>query len=153
MPEPRRDVVVIGAGPAGSVAALLLARAGWDVSLVEQHRFPRDKVCGECLSSLGIDVLRRLGLDGVVRGFGAIPLVTTNLHAASGESASLPLPREMWGISRHVLDQVLLLEAARGGVTIRQPVRCEKLERDAAGRTVVRLRDLFTNEVEEVRPD
>ena len=47
-------IVVIGAGPAGSVAAALLARAGLDVILIEQHRFPRDKVCGECLSALGI---------------------------------------------------------------------------------------------------
>lgn len=165
---------VIGAGPAGSVAALLLARAGWAVSLVEQHRFPRDKVCGECLSSVGIDVLRRLGLDGVVRGYGAIPLRFTHLHAAGGQSASLPLPREMWGISRHVLDQVLLLEAARAGVTIRQPARCEKLEaagiagesasasRDREGadgpaeadsRPLLRLRDLLDNAVTEERPD
>jgi len=54
-----RTATVIGAGPAGSTAAMLLARAGWSVTLVEQHRFPRDKVCGECLSALGIDVLTR----------------------------------------------------------------------------------------------
>jgi 2-polyprenyl-6-methoxyphenol hydroxylase-like FAD-dependent oxidoreductase len=154
-------VTVIGAGPAGSVTALLLARAGWAVSLVEQHRFPRDKVCGECLSSVGIDVLRRLGLNGVVRGYGAIPLRFTHLHAASGESASLPLPREMWGISRHVLDQVLLLEAARAGVTIRQPARCEKLVPEAgtdvhdadAARPMLRVRDLLDNAVTDERPD
>ena len=57
------DVVIIGAGPAGSIAAIILARAGIDVVLIEQHRFPRDKVCGECLSALGIDVLRRLRLS------------------------------------------------------------------------------------------
>src|SRR5690242_730212 len=66
--------IVIGAGPAGSIAAMLLARAQWDVTLVEQHRFPRDKVCGECLSSLGVDVLTRLDLDTTVRAYGAIPL-------------------------------------------------------------------------------
>jgi 2-polyprenyl-6-methoxyphenol hydroxylase-like FAD-dependent oxidoreductase len=145
-------VAVIGAGPAGSVAAMLLARAGWDVSLIEQHRFPRDKVCGECLSSLGIDVLARLGLDNVVRSHGAIPLHFTHLHAADGRSATIPLPREMWGISRHILDQVLLLEAARVGVQVRQPARCESLD-TATGRPMIRVRDLFTNVVEEQSPD
>ncbi len=149
---PVPSVIVVGAGPAGSIAALLLARAGWRVHLVEQHRFPRDKVCGECLSALGIEVLARSGLDAVVRGWGAIPLRYTRLHAATGESVTLPLPREMWGISRHVLDQVLLLEAARAGATVLQPARCEGIER-ADGRSVVRLRDLVTNHVTEHQPD
>ncbi|MBC7938284.1 MAG: FAD-dependent oxidoreductase, partial [Chitinophagaceae bacterium] len=48
MPPPSHcDVLVIGAGPAGSSAAITLARAGLDVVLVDQHTFPRDKVCGD----------------------------------------------------------------------------------------------------------
>ena len=45
------DMTIIGAGPAGSVAAIALARLNWRVTLVEQHDFPRDKVCGECVSA------------------------------------------------------------------------------------------------------
>src|SRR3954464_8260527 len=108
MVEPGCDVLVIGAGPAGSVVALLLARRGWDVTLVEQHRFPRDKVCGECLSAMGIDVLRRMGMAETVRCSDAAVLESTWLHADQGHSAELKLPRPMWGISRHVLDQLLL---------------------------------------------
>jgi flavin-dependent dehydrogenase len=144
--------IVIGAGPAGSLAAMLLANAGWAVILIEQHRFPRDKVCGECLSSLGMDVLTRLGLDALIRGYGAIPLHFTHLHAANGETASIPLPRPMWGISRHVLDQVLLLEAARLGVQVRQPARCEGID-TSADRPVVRIRDLVTNHIETASPE
>ena len=40
------DALIIGAGPAGSSAAILLARAGWSVALIEKQRFPRRKVCG-----------------------------------------------------------------------------------------------------------
>ena len=57
-----QDAAIIGAGPAGAIAAIELRRLGLDVLLIEQHRFPRDKVCGECLSSVGIDVLEELGL-------------------------------------------------------------------------------------------
>src|SRR5688500_8141361 len=90
------DVVVIGAGPAGSVAAILLARRGWRVTLLEQHRFPRDKVCGECLSALGIDVLTRLGLADDVASLRPVRLRRSIFVAPSGEMATFDLPHEMW---------------------------------------------------------
>ena len=120
------SAIVIGGGPAGSVAALLLARGGWGVTLVEQHRFPRDKVCGECLSALGAQVLHRLGLFDPLVAAGAVRLTRTLLHAPSGACASANLPRPMWGVSRVTLDG-LLIHAARGaGSGLIQPARCEK---------------------------
>ncbi len=56
------DVVVIGAGPAGAVSALLLAREGKKVLLVDKAVFPRSKVCGSCLSSKTLDYLNQAGL-------------------------------------------------------------------------------------------
>jgi geranylgeranyl reductase family protein len=56
------DVVVIGAGPAGSVAALVLARAGVDVALIDKASFPRDKACGDLVGPRGVQVLDDLGL-------------------------------------------------------------------------------------------
>jgi menaquinone-9 beta-reductase len=151
MPEPRRDVVVIGAGPAGSVAALLLARRGWDVMLVEQHRFPRDKVCGECLSAMGMEVLDRHGRGRDVRDAGAVSLTSSAAHSASGRSLQLSLPRPMWGLSRQTFDSLLLESARAAGVVLRQPARCERVESDG-GRVSVRLRDLPTNRVETLYP-
>src|SRR5437016_2497832 len=56
------DAVVIGGGPAGATAALLLAEAGWAVALIEQKQFPRRKVCGEYLSATNWPLLTRLGI-------------------------------------------------------------------------------------------
>lgn len=121
------DVTIIGGGPGGSTAAMLLARGGWDVTLIEQSRFPRDKVCGECLSALGFDVLTRLGLARELMRLGSIRLGRCQVHASSGRSLLIELPQPMWGLSRHALDGLLLEAARRAGAAVRQPVRCESL--------------------------
>ncbi len=76
------DVVVVGGGPAGSVAALYAARAGLDVALVDRAEFPRDKVCGDALSGRAVSILQELGLWQELAGLRArrgctIPTRTT----------------------------------------------------------------------------
>ena len=64
----RDEIVIAGAGPAGSIAALLLARAGCRVRLLDRATFPRDKLCGDTISPGTLDILRRLGIgDGIAR--------------------------------------------------------------------------------------
>ncbi len=118
-------IVIIGAGPAGSVASAQLARAGLPVCLIEQHTFPRDKVCGECLSPLGLDVLDRLGLIDAVQAAGCVHLHYAGVHAPDGRCVILPLPRPCIGLSRSALDAILLEHAIRSGVHVHQPARCE----------------------------
>src|ERR671917_123538 len=56
------EVLIVGAGPAGAIAALMLARAGVRVLLVDRARFPRDKLCGDTLNPGALRVLERAGL-------------------------------------------------------------------------------------------
>src|SRR3954470_11060107 len=140
-----RRAIIVGGGPAGSAAAILLARQDWRVDVIEQHRFPRDKVCGECLSALGMDVLGRLGLADAVRGAGSVELRRSAIHAMDGSSARVDLARPMWGLSRSMLDTLLLDAARDAGAVIHQPARCERLT--PGERPTVRVRRLIGNEV------
>jgi geranylgeranyl reductase family protein len=73
--NPSYDVAVVGAGPAGSVTALMLARAGARVALLDKATFPRDKACGDLLGPRGVRLLADLGVDVPVVGRGSDMLV------------------------------------------------------------------------------
>jgi menaquinone-9 beta-reductase len=139
--------LVIGGGPGGSVAAILLARGGWDVTIIEQHRFPRDKVCGECLSPLALAVMTRVGMLERARALRPAVMRLARFLTPDGAAVVVKLPGTMWGLSRSALD-VLLLDCARAaGACIRQPARCESIDR------VVTVRDLCSNELSTIEYD
>src|SRR5215218_7008569 len=144
------DVTVIGAGPAGCVASIVLAHRGWRVTLLEQHRFPRDKVCGECLSALGIDVLTRLALYDVISSHQPVRLRRSIFIAPDGQAMTIELPHEMWGLSRAVLDDQLLRAARDAGATVLELHRCEHVEGGVC--PTIRARDLQTNEIRQFSP-
>ena len=79
----RFDAAIVGAGPAGSAAAILLARAGWRVALVERQRFPRRKVCGECIAATNLPLLDALGVGDAVRNLAGAELRRVALCAAA----------------------------------------------------------------------
>jgi menaquinone-9 beta-reductase len=107
------DAVVVGAGPAGAMAARELARKGIDVLLVDRARFPRYKVCGGCLNPRALRLLRKAGLGGMMTRLGAVPL--SQLRVGSfGSAADVSIPRGA-AVSRELLDAALIREAIAAG--------------------------------------
>jgi flavin-dependent dehydrogenase len=123
---------VIGAGPAGTAAAILLAQAGWRVSIVEQHVYPRQKVCGECIAGANFSLLDELGVGNAVRRLAGAELARVGWMRADAV-LSAPMPpcagADQYGraLGRDVFDGLLLERAAALGVRIVQPARVRKV--------------------------
>ncbi|MEM9419159.1 MAG: FAD-dependent monooxygenase [Planctomycetota bacterium] len=113
MSETCVDAMVIGAGPAGALAARGLALQGHTVLLVDKQSFPRPKVCGCCLNQYAITSLERVGLTGLVEQLGGRPLEWLQMIAGS-RSANIPLPRGV-SLSRAALDGALIEAAQSAG--------------------------------------
>ncbi|HEY3871356.1 MAG TPA: geranylgeranyl reductase family protein [Actinocrinis sp.] len=113
------DVAVIGAGPAGSVAAFAAARRGLRVALVDRSLFPRDKTCGDGIGPGAVEVVHRLGLDTVFDGCAPVRAVT--IFGPRGERLDSAIARgdghAAFGhvIARLDLDGRLVREAFRAG--------------------------------------
>jgi len=125
---PSYDGIIIGAGPAGSTAAILLARAGWSVALLEAKAFPRRKVCGECIAASNLPLLDALGVGADIRRRAGPELRRVALWRG-GERITARLPahtdRHPWGyaLGREYLDALLIECARSSGATVLQPVK------------------------------
>ena len=129
MPEPR-DVVVVGGGPAGSAAATFLRQRGRDVLLVDEARFPRDKVCGESVSPGGRRLLADLGAAEAVRRLAPQPLLGMTLTSPDGTSFRgdyRDAAEPGFALRRQAFDQVLLDGARAAGAEVREGVRATGL--------------------------
>jgi 2-polyprenyl-6-methoxyphenol hydroxylase-like FAD-dependent oxidoreductase len=123
------DALVIGGGPAGAASAIFLARAGWQVLLVEQSAYPRQKVCGECVSAGSLQVLDELGIGEAFRSLAGPELCRvgwmdgwTALDAEFPACADGPYPYGR-AIGRDRLDQLLIERARSLGVEVLQPAK------------------------------
>lgn len=117
------DAVIVGAGPAGSTAAIVLARAGRQVCVVDKATFPRDKCCGDGLTTLALRELAPLGLTPAqVPNWQDVREVW--LRSPSGREVCLPMPDADRGAvyaattPRRELDMALLDMARAAGATI-----------------------------------
>jgi menaquinone-9 beta-reductase len=145
----RCDVLVIGAGPAGSACAQQLSAAGLDVLLVDQHPFPRDKVCGDGLIPDSHAALRRLGVYDEVQSL-AQPVAHVRCIAPSG--GFVDVPGSLSVLPRKVLDHVLVRAAQRAGAKLLTPLRFEAplLEGDLEGGRVIGARFKFGSDKHDI---
>lgn len=132
------EVLVVGAGPAGAVLGLELARCGRDVLIVERSQFPRDKACGDCANPGAVAELRRLGLaDRLQSALTPTPLRGWRVEAPDGrafrvEFGSGPDGRsiEGWAVRRRDLDAAVLEQACCAGARVRFGLGIYQLLRD-----------------------
>lgn len=118
------DHLVIGGGPAGSMAAIRLAAAGRDVLLIERERAAHHKVCGEFLSREAVHYLHQLGIN--LCDLGAESIRT--LRLSSGHTVvTEQLPFQALSLSRRVLDEALLERARQAGCSVLRGVGVESL--------------------------
>lgn len=118
MTQPRGDplhVAIVGAGPAGSAAALALREGGARVTLIDRHSFPRDKLCAGVVDARGYQELRAFGLGDEVRPFERVELHASE-RAASIDRPSLDVAGGV--ISRRLLDDKLARRAERSGAKL-----------------------------------
>ncbi len=130
VPADGADVLVVGGGLAGPAAAIVLARAGRRVTLLEREREPKHKVCGEFLSAEALGLLRFLGVSPVA--LGAVPV--QGVRFCSGRHATrAELPFAAMSLTRRQLDPALLVAAEAARVRVVRGASVESLVRDRDG--------------------
>jgi menaquinone-9 beta-reductase len=135
--ERLRDLLVVGAGPAGVAAGIEARRLGLDALVVDKAAFPRDKTCGDGLTTGALRLLDDLGLD--VRALPSYaPVTETVLVSPTGREVVIPLPEDgayAGVVPRIELDTALVRLARERGVEIREHTAVAGLDADADGVT------------------
>jgi flavin-dependent dehydrogenase len=131
-----RAPLILGGGPAGAAAAIVLARGGVRATVLERTRETGDALCGGFLSWRTLDALARLGIDA--DALNPRRVATLRLFAG-GRRREVALPRAAVGVSRRRLDTLLLAAATRAGAAVERGVAVRAVEEG-----VVRLADSAT---------
>jgi menaquinone-9 beta-reductase len=133
----RFDVAIVGAGPAGSSAAVTISRRGYSVALLDKEQFPREKLCGDFLNPINWPVLRDFGVDRELLARSHEKVTTFHFTSFSGQEVEVPLSgREDGklfglGVRRFDLDHVLLKKAESEGANLFQECKLTNLKREA----------------------
>lgn len=143
MSTKRWDAIVVGAGPAGSATALLLARAGARVVMLDRASFPRDKPCSEYLSPESTRVLERLGSQVLAAVAAASPARLTGMRVVAPSGAGIVgnFTSFSFALPRTRFDMILRNAAEAAGVEVRERVKVEELVSDAGAVAGVTARE------------
>ncbi len=121
-----RDVIVVGGGPAGAATATFLRQRGHDVLVLDEARFPRDKVCGEGISPEAWPLLAELGVEPDVRALHPYPLRGMTLYSPDGtrvQGSYVGSKRLGFAARRITFDETLLRRAGRAGADVVEGAR------------------------------
>jgi flavin-dependent dehydrogenase len=129
------DCIVVGAGPAGSLSALLLARSGFDVLLLDRRRFPRPKPCGDCISPQANLLLEPLGLwptlldarPAQLRGWQIVAPSGQLFHARFAQASADTRVHSSVALARDRFDAILLDAARAAGVRVLEQYRVDQV--------------------------
>ena len=133
------DALIVGAGPAGSAAAIGLARRGYEVALVDRKTFPREKLCGDFLNPINRPMLRDLGVEAELLKQPHGTIASFRIASASGSEAEVEFnacAREIepgLALSRSVFDQALMNRAASLGVSVYPGCQIDRFRRIDGG--------------------
>jgi menaquinone-9 beta-reductase len=128
------DVLIVGAGPAGTTAGLVAARAGARVRIVDRATFPRDKLCGDTVNPGTMAILRRLGVSADIerRGLRVGGMILTGERGVSVEGR-YPEGASGYAMVRRDLDSVLLAHAVAAGCQFEPGVAVQRVVVDDSG--------------------
>jgi menaquinone-9 beta-reductase len=127
------DVAIVGGGPAGSSCASFCARAGFQTVVIEREKFPREKVCGDCLNPSCWPVMERLGVTQEVLGLPHSKLSSVDFIAIDGSRVIVELPSGTdceISVKRSLFDNLLLTRAREFGAEIREQTTVTALSRN-----------------------
>ncbi|HEX4605918.1 MAG TPA: NAD(P)/FAD-dependent oxidoreductase [Candidatus Angelobacter sp.] len=127
MEAPQYDLIVVGAGPAGSACAITAARMGARVLLLEKDHFPRQKVCGEFVSSESLGLLGGLLSDS---RFHSCPRMLSSRIFLDGKTVALPVSPAAQSIPRFDLDDALFQAVRHGGVIAKENVTVREVRQN-----------------------
>lgn len=130
------DVAIVGGGPGGASCAAFCASAGMRTLLIERTRFPREKVCGDCLNPAAWPVLERLGISDQVFALEHARLEGVDFVGCDDRTLRIPLPDSAFpaiAVRRRDLDQLLLQRAEACGAEIIQEVTVSRVRSEAHG--------------------
>ena len=139
------DVAIAGAGPAGSSAAIHLAKSGASVLLIEQKKFPRAKLCGEFISPECLRHFERLDVVDQMVSSGGVRLTRTVFYSHKGRNLNIPSEwfgdrSSALGLSRAEMDRLLLDRAKSCGVVVLEDSHATELIRDQSGVRGIRVK-------------
>jgi menaquinone-9 beta-reductase len=130
------DVTIVGGGPAGSSCAAFCAAAGLRTLVIEREKFPREKVCGDCINPACWPVLKRLEVAREIRNTSHGALDAVEFISIGGKKLRVDLPRgdhAEIAVKRSLFDHLLLNRARALGADVREEATVIALDRNTAG--------------------